>query len=275
MYNAMNDYKKARFAQYYQYFVGFVCIVSFLVSPSRAIADVLLYTQAYPDNAADTFQGDYRYNADCFSPTTTGDISAVGFRIDPENTGNVNAQLWSYNSGTSKPNALIETGSSVAVTAGGIRTATSTFAGTYTITNGTTYCIVVQTEGNIYQQIRYSTTGGNGFWTSADASTWAGTEHPSPEHMTFTVDGASPPPPPPPPPPPAPPPPPPPASGGGAYLIPSILHGTTTCTEIGSSTVCVSEDDYFPVDNPALNWFLSMLCFFAGFFGMVWLIRKH
>jgi len=43
----------------------------------------------------------------------------------------------------------------------------------------------------------------------------------------------------------------------------------------GTTTINYATTTSSTTDNPALDWFLALSMFLIGFFGMVWLIRKH
>jgi len=203
-----------------------------------------------------------------FTPTVSGNLTAIAtYAAGNSSSAPFDLQTQIYSDSSGAPGSLLESGSviaasslvnasSVSYNTASFTFATSTFSGTTALTAGTQYWAVYT----------YSVPGGGSFnpgWSDdilvgctsstscGDSATWRGTlsswtEANTQASLALSVYVGS---------------------GGGG--------GGGSATSTSPFSYITATTSYAVIDNPTQDFFNGIVCFFLGFLGMIWLLRKH
>jgi len=172
--------------------------------------------------------------AQCFTVAASCTVGSVAMSAEKVATPVDSPTFSLYSSSGGNPLTLLETGSTPTLTSS-YTWATSTFAGTTTLSPGTTYCVVLDRTGSLSDTNYYQNQANNNA-ASSDAKKWNGSSWGTASsgygllYRVYSVDA-----------------------------VPAVTYYASTST----------------VDQVQTNLFYGVVVFFASFFGMIWLLRKH
>jgi len=233
-----------------------------------AFADTAAYTSSPVSSGYSTNVG---YGDDAndycviqpFTATASGNLTAIsGWFADNSSPGWIpTVEIFSDSAGS--PGSLLETGgtlspssfvnaSSISFNSDQFTQATSTFSGSTPLVSGEQYWIVFSSGGHAAPGLDedvllgasdYLSTGGRGQYPCG--SDWSELATQNTVAAVVMVGGG----------------------GGGG--------GGGSATSTSPFSYITATTSYAVVDNPTQDFFDGIVCFFLGFLGMVWLLRKH